>query len=267
MKQVGQSIRFLAAALIIVLGMPVSRPVAAAGITPEAALVRVLTAPKIQADWFAPVFLAQVSVAQVGQIRAQVITELGAYRSVTGEGNGAFLVHFQHGTAIAQIHLDGVGRIDGLQVTDLQPAGSSAGGAIPTPQAALARLLSSSVPLSSWFAPSFLAKVSVAQIQQISAGLRESFGAYISVKVAASGTFQAHYRYGVLTGMVHLDKQGRFDQLAFTKAAYNPLSRSAALARFAQPARSGRSSLVLTNDTTTYSRYRSRSPDGGGLGV
>ena len=70
-------IRILAALLIIVPGIVAIHPVDAATITPEAALGRVLTAPTIQAAWFAPGFLAQVSVAKVRQTRASIIAELG----------------------------------------------------------------------------------------------------------------------------------------------------------------------------------------------
>ncbi|MGH2386616.1 MAG: hypothetical protein ACRDIE_00320, partial [Chloroflexota bacterium] len=71
------------------------------------------------------------------QIRAQVIAELGAYKAVTDEGNGTFLAHFQHGTATAQIHLDRLGRIDGLRVADLQHPDSSAGGGDSDPTSSL----------------------------------------------------------------------------------------------------------------------------------
>ncbi len=223
------SVRILAVLLISVPTMATLRPVAAAAVTPEAALIRVLTAPKIQAGWFAPAFLAQVSVAKLQEARASIVAELGAFRSVTAEGQGVFLVQFTQGIATAQVQLDGKGRIDGLQFTDLHHGAASPGGAKPTLKVALARLFSSTVPFQTWFAPTFLAKVPPAQVQQILAGLAESLGPYGSVLVKPDGTFTAHYRYGVVDGTAHIDQQGRFDGLLFSKVAYTPLSRSAAL--------------------------------------
>jgi CubicO group peptidase (beta-lactamase class C family) len=83
--------------------------------------VRVLTVTPIQAAWFAPAFLAQVSVPQVEQVINGLKAELGPYRSVQDQPDGSYLVHFQNGTATAQIHLDAQGRIDGLLFSNLKP--------------------------------------------------------------------------------------------------------------------------------------------------
>jgi beta-lactamase class A len=83
-------------------------------ITPEAALVRLVTATQIQAGWFAPAFLAQVSVAQIEQARASLLAELGAYEGIQPQPDGSFLLRFQRGTDLAQIALDAQGRIIGL---------------------------------------------------------------------------------------------------------------------------------------------------------
>ena len=86
----------------------------ATSLTPEAALVRLITAKQIQASWIAPSVLAQVSVAQIEQARASILTALGAYRSIQAEPDGSFLLHFQRGTDKAQIALDTQGRITKL---------------------------------------------------------------------------------------------------------------------------------------------------------
>jgi beta-lactamase class A len=86
----------------------------ATSLTPEAALVRLITAKQIQASWIAPSVLAQVSVAQIEQARASILTELGAYTSIQAEPDGSFLLHFQRGTDKAVIALDTQGRITKL---------------------------------------------------------------------------------------------------------------------------------------------------------
>ncbi len=86
-------------------------------ITPRAALVRVLSAPREQPGWFAPLFLAQVSVAQVEQGIAGVKAQFGPYKGVAPRPDGSYLVTFARGSVQAQIHLDGQGRIDGLLFT------------------------------------------------------------------------------------------------------------------------------------------------------
>jgi CubicO group peptidase (beta-lactamase class C family) len=104
------------------------------GITPEAALIRVLTRRPIQASWFAPVFLLAMSVPQLEQGLAGLIAQLGPYKSLTPLPAGGYTVQFRDGTVEAQIHLDSQGRIDGLAITNprltvagLQPPGAPSG--------------------------------------------------------------------------------------------------------------------------------------------
>ncbi len=99
---------------------PMSVQAHAQTITPQAALVRVLTAPHEQAAWFAPLFLAQVSAAQVGQGVAAIKAQFGPNKSVAPRPDGSYLVTFARGTTHAQIHLDAQGRIDGLLFTKPQ---------------------------------------------------------------------------------------------------------------------------------------------------
>lgn len=88
-------------------------------ITPEAALVRVLASSHLQAGWFAPAFLTQVSLAQVQQVIETLNVQLGLYRKTTARQDGSYLVSFARGTVQARIHLDVQGRIDGLLFTNV----------------------------------------------------------------------------------------------------------------------------------------------------
>ncbi|HEY8497036.1 MAG TPA: serine hydrolase [Limnochordales bacterium] len=83
---------------------------AQADITPAAALERLLVSETVAADWFAPVFLAQVSVEQVERIVAQLRAGLGQLVGVEGSGV-TYEVVFEQGVVPAQIALDAEGRI------------------------------------------------------------------------------------------------------------------------------------------------------------
>jgi beta-lactamase class A len=108
--------------LVVLVLMSVSprEPVQAQTITPQAALVRVLMAPHERSNWFAPAFLAQVSVAQVEAAVAGLKAAFGPYKSVTPQPGGSYLARFQRGTIRARIHLDAQGRVDGLLFTNPQ---------------------------------------------------------------------------------------------------------------------------------------------------
>lgn len=82
-------------------------------ITPQAALERLFTADALSEDWFAPLFLQQVTVAQIELIISQVTGSLGAFQSVTPSGP-LFLSAFENGDVPTSISLDGEGRILGL---------------------------------------------------------------------------------------------------------------------------------------------------------
>jgi CubicO group peptidase (beta-lactamase class C family) len=120
------------------------------GITPEAALIRVLTRRPLQASWFAPSFLLAVSVQQIEQGIAAVTTQLGPYERLTPAPDSSYRVQFRDGTVDGRIHLDSQGRIDGLAftnlrltVTGLQPPGTppSMAGRVAAVDALLTRRL------------------------------------------------------------------------------------------------------------------------------
>lgn len=95
------------ASLLLGLGL------AQAPLTPKAALERLFTEQPTRPEWFAPIFLQQVSVAQVEAILAQLKQTLGKYELVEPEGPN-FRVVFEQGIVPAQISLDAQGRIQGL---------------------------------------------------------------------------------------------------------------------------------------------------------
>ncbi len=226
-----RAVRLLAAVVLVFSGTLAGRSAQAAAITPEAALVRVLTVTPIQAGWFAPSFLAQVSLAQIRQATASILTDLGPYKSVSAETNGSYLIRFARGTATAQIHLDGESRIDELLINNIHLTGAPPSTAIG-PKAALARLFTSVLILPTWFAPAFLAQASVDQVRQAIAQVEAAYGPYQGIDSLTAGAYRVRFKYGIATVALHLDAAHRIDGLVFTGLQYSPLTRAAALAAF-----------------------------------
>jgi hypothetical protein len=81
------------------------------------------------AAWFSASFLAQVSVAKLDAILAQITVGLGAYKSVDG-AQGDYIAHFEKGTDEVLVHLDADTKIDGLFFKPPKPQTSSLDGAL-----------------------------------------------------------------------------------------------------------------------------------------
>jgi beta-lactamase class A len=100
--------------IALAFGAPASAPPASADqIAPNAAIERLFTSEKIDADWFATSFLQQVTLAQVQTIIDQFKHQLGAYQSVRPTDDH-FSTEFEKGSVPTYISLDGTGRIVGL---------------------------------------------------------------------------------------------------------------------------------------------------------
>ena len=93
--------------LLTVLALPAS-----AQLTMEEALERFFT-EEPQAEWFAPSFLAQVPIEQIGPVRQQVTGSLGAFDRAEGSG-GRWMAYFEKGRVPVQASLDAEGRFVGL---------------------------------------------------------------------------------------------------------------------------------------------------------
>ena len=93
-------------------------------LTPQQALERFFTVPEIQADWFAPPFLQQVSISQIEGVISEVARNLGEYQGVV-ETESGFEIRFEQGTVPAQIQLNENGQIISLffqpAVTPISP--------------------------------------------------------------------------------------------------------------------------------------------------
>jgi hypothetical protein len=91
------------------------RPAAAQEpVNPELVIERRFEAQAIEAEWFAPNFLAQVPADRVAGIIASLEAGYGAFRSVSGGGH-RFTVTFDRAEVPTRLVLDAKGRIAGLR--------------------------------------------------------------------------------------------------------------------------------------------------------
>lgn len=94
-------------------------------VTPEEALARLFTEPKIENDWFAESFAQAVPASKVEAIVGDIKKELGAYQRVENAGEH-FAIVFTKGKVPAKVTLDAHRRIASLwfsppQLTELRP--------------------------------------------------------------------------------------------------------------------------------------------------
>jgi pimeloyl-ACP methyl ester carboxylesterase len=73
-----------------------------------------MTASQLQAAWFAPAFLTEISLAQLEQGRAATEAMLGPFQRASLQPDGSFLLVFRRGVVRTQVALDGQGRISAL---------------------------------------------------------------------------------------------------------------------------------------------------------
>ncbi len=176
--------------------------------------------------YFAPVLQAAAPAARLQQLWQQLTAQFGAFVRQTGaqeqtaNGIQSVFVHcvFARDTADLVLSFASSGKVDGLHVVNIQPAGPQATSAPPgiTPAAALIRVLTVRPIQASWFAPTFLIAVSIAQMDQAMAGLTTELGPCTSLRPLPDGGYQVQCRDGTVEGRIHLESQGRIDDLTLT---------------------------------------------------
>ncbi|NJO43026.1 MAG: hypothetical protein HC865_21060 [Cyanobacteria bacterium RU_5_0] len=108
------SIGILSTALIVAFVQPAIAQVQSnQPLTERTVLERLFTAPEIQAEWFAPEFLAQVPLSELQQGRIDLQQEFGSYQDIEEESN-TFVVIFERGRFDATLNLNENGQIIGL---------------------------------------------------------------------------------------------------------------------------------------------------------
>jgi beta-lactamase class A len=230
--------RISAILLVVVFFVVTSAATQAQPITPRAALERLFVAQSIQADWFNPASLAQLPIAEIQRIINELRAGIGSYQAVEEGGCDGYLVNFERGVIPARISLDSEGRIVSLffQPTRPQPPVRA--------KAVLDRLLAADRIDPAWFAPSFLERVSVAQIQQVLNDLRAQIGTYQRVEERGVEC-RAIFERGSVLVIISLDSQGRIIGIFFAvRKAFATMEE----ARRAFQELPGRTSLLVLED-------------------
>jgi hypothetical protein len=168
--------------------------------------------------WFSQSFLAQAPASQVDQAIGSVENAIGAYQSLEFTPE-AFVAHFAKGTYDILIHLDSDNQIDGLL---FRPPATSANAAqaddVALEGVRLDTMLRKGHADPAWFSQSFLAQIPASKVDQVIGNAESALGAYQSLEHTPQG-FVAHFAKGTDEILIHLDADGRIDQLLFRPPA------------------------------------------------
>jgi hypothetical protein len=178
----------------------------AGGATPSAqqsVLKAIFTAKTVDPQLFAASFTAQVPVSSVQSIVETFKAQLGELSSIEAAGSDEELV--SKGSLLATVALDAQGKITGLLLHDEVDAAN---------QAALERVLRADRVSADWFAPSFLAHVPAAQVDDVLAQIRLELGAFRRVTVR-NGSYYSVFEKGESRTNVMIDTTGKINALLF----------------------------------------------------
>src|SRR5579871_2874642 len=108
---------FCSTALLTPAGSRAAPSSDASSESPRTILERLMTAPHLQAAWFAPGFAMNgtpATAAQLEQGRQMTAAALGPYHGLEAQPAGTFLLLYQRAVVQTQISLDRLGRIAAL---------------------------------------------------------------------------------------------------------------------------------------------------------
>jgi beta-lactamase class A len=211
-------------------------PAAADQIAPKAAIERLFTSDKLNPDWFAAAFTAQVPVSQLQGYIDQWKSQYGPYRGVSENGDH-FSTDFDKASIPTFIKLDADGRIIGLFFQNPIPkpgmASSSAANAVISPENAISRLFTADKASADWFAASFLAQVSIEQVQSIVSQYRAQLGVFRGVH-AEGDHYVTEFEKGTVVTYATLDPNGRFVALLLKNPVMKPQQSGAVIEQMKQ---------------------------------
>ncbi len=170
----------------------------------QSVLKAIFTAKTVDPQLFAASFTAQVPVSSVQSIVETFKAQLGELSSIEAAGSDEELV-FSKGSLLATVALDAQGKITGLLLHDEVDAAN---------QAALERVLRADRVSADWFAPSFLAHVPAAQVDDVLAQIRLELGAFRRVTVR-NGSYYSVFEKGESRTNVMIDTTGKINALLF----------------------------------------------------
>jgi hypothetical protein len=202
MRHLLAAIQSTLAAVVLIAG---ALPGAGAQPSPEQTVLRaIFTKKAVDPSLFAASFTAQVPVATVQSTVDTLKTQLGGLSSIKKAGSDQELL-FANGSLLASIVLDSQGKITGLLLHDEIDAAN---------QAALERVLRADHVSADWFAPSFLAQVPAAKIDEILAQMRSQEGAFQRVEVR-DGSYYSVFEKDESRTTISLDAAGKIQALLF----------------------------------------------------
>jgi beta-lactamase class A len=147
----------------------------------SAALTRLFSAPSLQAEWFAPDFLAQVPLAAIEAQFAQLRAAYGAFTRLDTSGEQAVAVYERGALRVTSARLDDQGRLTtfGAAPAQAQAAPDLTAAQLTQAAALLTRLFTGERFDPALFAPDFLEAVPAEQLGALRAGLTASLGAFV----------------------------------------------------------------------------------------
>ena len=128
---------------------------------------------------------------------------------------------------------------------------------VAAPEAALSRLFTTAALEADWFADSFLAQISLAQIEQILAGITASLGAYQGVE-SVGENYVLTFERGTVPTRVVLNGAGQITGLLFETPQLTNLSLTELTQQFA--ALPGETSLLVLKDGAELAAHNPDSP-------
>ncbi len=153
---------------------------------------------------FSDTFLAQVPYATVRAVANDVTARLGSVRAVAATGDD-YAVAFERGSAVATIHLDASGKIDGLRIYDEES---------PADEAALTNFLTVATIDAAQFAPAVRGLVRIDELQALREQLRRAGGQFVRVAALPSG-YVAQYERAQTRVAITTDASGLISAIFF----------------------------------------------------
>jgi hypothetical protein len=181
-------------------------------VTPQFALVQVLSQPQIDASWFTEAFLKKMTTAQLQNELTALHANLGSFFSIRPMSD-YYDVQFTRGRARARITLVN-SQIDSLTVYDQISRATDKG------SYRLAQIFQAQPPLPAvLFSQNFLLTYPTAELDRLIAQYKHTYGAYKTVSIAGNEKYLVQFTRGVLGARLHLDENEKIDGLTFEPVA------------------------------------------------
>jgi hypothetical protein len=174
-------------------------------LSPQAAVVRLLTAPAAEPAWFSAGFLAAVPIDKINVNLAGLRARLGAYQSIAPNGE-RYTVTFANGTVQASAALDSSGAFTALLFNSIQNAAAA--------DRITALFRTNPIP-AAWFSDRFLAEIPVERTAAIVAMMKTQLGDFQRVAPDKDGSYDATFAKGSANVKIALGSDGKIEGLFF----------------------------------------------------